>query len=48
MSTWLIATVSAIYLVAGVSLLVEGKFGLALFCLGCTIANVGLMLAARG
>lgn len=48
MSAWLIALVSAIYAAAGVGLLIEGKPGLALFCLGCTIANVGLMIQARG
>ena len=47
MSAWLIASVSAIYLVAGISLLYEGKVGLALFCLGCVIANVGLAITAR-
>jgi len=47
MSTWLIASVSVLYLAAGVMLLVEGKHGLALFCLGCTIANAGLLIEAR-
>ena len=47
MSSWLIGSVSAIYAIASVSLLVEGKVGLSLFCLGCVIANIGLMIQAR-
>lgn len=48
MSVWLIASVSVIYLVAGCSLLGEGKLGLSVFCFGCTLANAGLIMAARG
>ena len=48
MSSWLLVAVSALYLIAGVSLLIEGKTGLSLFCLGCVMANLGLMIAARG
>ena len=47
MSSWLIGLVSVIYAVASVSLLLEGKGGLALFCVGCVLANLGLILAAR-
>lgn len=48
MSSWLIGSVSLIYAVASVSLALEAKYGLALFCLGCVIANVGLLMTARG
>ena len=48
MSVWFLALVSAIYAVASVSLLVEGKIGLSLFAAGCVIANIGLMMSARG
>ena len=47
MSSWLIGLVSVIYAVASVGLVIEGKYGLALFALGCVIANLGLILAAR-
>ena len=47
MSAWLLASVSLLYALAGVGLMVEGKPGMALFCLGCTVANVGLMIQAR-
>lgn len=48
MSAWLIGTVSVIYLGASITLAYEGKPGLALFCIGCVIANVGLLMTARG
>ena len=47
MSSWLIGTVAVLYLIAAGSLLAEGKYGLALFAIGCTVANVGLMLTAK-
>ena len=48
MSAYLLGLVSAIYLVAGISLFVDGKVGLGLFCAGCVVANCGLMIQARG
>lgn len=47
MSVWLIALVSLIYLLAGVGFAIEGKYGLALFSVGCVIANCGLILQGR-
>lgn len=47
MSAWLLALVSVIYLVAGAGFVFEQKWGLALFCLGCVVANAGLLLTAR-
>ena len=47
MSGWLIGLIAVEYLAIGVWFVVEGKYGLALFAVGCTIANVGLILAAR-
>ena len=47
MSAWLLGSVSLLYALAGVALVVEGKYGLALFAIGCVIANVGLMIQAR-
>ena len=47
MSAWLLASVSLLYALAGIALIAEGKYGLALFAIGCVIANVGLMIQAR-
>lgn len=45
MGIWLIALVGVIYLVASVDLFIRGETGLGLFCLGCVIANFGLVVA---
>ena len=48
MSLWLIGVVTVAYALASLSLFYEGKLGLGLFALGCVIANLGLMISARG
>lgn len=48
MAAWLIAVIGVVYLVVGVSLLLEGKQGLGIAFLGYAFSNVGLYLAARG
>ena len=47
MGVWFFLSVSVLYLFAGISLLYDGKVGLALFCFGCIIANIGLAMSAR-
>ena len=47
MSAWLVGLIAAIYLVAGISALCEGRPGLFLFCAGCVVANLGLILMTR-
>lgn len=48
MSVSLIAVVSILYIGVCISLLTEGRFGLSLFCFGCSLANVGLILDVSG
>ena len=47
MGVWFFLAVSVLYLFAGISLLYEDKVGLALFSLGCVLANIGLAMSAR-
>lgn len=47
MSVWLVVLVSAIYAVAGVCAALDAKPGLAMFCLGCVIANIGIVMLGR-
>ena len=47
MASWFIALISAEYLLAALFLAGKGNYGLALFALGCTIANIGLMIASK-
>jgi hypothetical protein len=46
-AAWLIAAIGFVYLVVGVSLLLEGKQGLGIAFLGYAFSNVGLWMAAR-
>ena len=48
LSTWLIATVSALYAVAAVDALLDDNYGLMMFCVGCVIANAGIVITAQG
>lgn len=47
MAAWLIAVIGVVYLVVGVSLLLEGKQGLGIAFLGYAFSNVGLWMAAK-
>ena len=47
MSPWLLALLAAVHAAAGISLLCEGKFGLALVMAGGMIVQLGLLLASR-
>lgn len=48
MSVWAIAAVTALYCYTAVEQLMLGQYGLSLFLGGCSIANVGVMMMARG
>jgi hypothetical protein len=47
MSGWLIGVVTVIYLGVAISFIFEGKPGMALTFLGYSVANIGLIWAAR-
>jgi len=44
---WLLALLAAVHAAAGISLLLEGKFGLALVMAGGMIVQIGPLIAAR-
>lgn len=48
MSTWLIATIGALYVFATFSLLYEHKYGEALMCFGSVIFTAGLLTKVAG
>ena len=48
MSAWLIAIIGVVYLVVAVDLLLKGNMGLGIACVGYSLGNVGLYLAAKG
>lgn len=47
MPTWVIALISAEYLIAGVWFALKGQWGMVLFAFGCGCANVGLLIEGR-
>ena len=47
MSPWLLALLAAVHAAAGISLLMDGRYGLALVMAGGMIVQRGLLIAAR-
>jgi hypothetical protein len=44
----MIAAVTILYALSGAQQVMQGQYGLAIFLGGCSIANVGVMMMARG
>ena len=48
LSPWLLSIVSAIYAIAALDAILEENWGLAMFFMGCVIANAGIVITAQG
>ena len=47
MSPWLLALLALVHALAGLSLLADGKYGLAIVMAGGMIVQIGLLIASR-
>ena len=47
MSPWLLALLALVHALAGLSLLADGKYGLALVMVGGMIVQLGLLIVAK-
>lgn len=44
MSAWMILTVTLLYAITGILQIRDGNFAVAIFLIGCSIANIGVMM----